>query len=569
MKPHVSDHDVAIVGSGAAGGIAAYVLTQRGLKVLLLEAGRHYDPVAETPMFQVESEAPLNGAPTPDKQDGFYSATVDGGFQVPGEPYTSAEGSQVGWWRARMLGGRTNHWGRTTLRYGPYDFRTRSRNGIGMDWPISYEDVAPYYDRVEKLIGVFGAAEGIENSPDSPSGILMPPPPPRPYERWVQLALQKHFGIRTVANHAAILTEPLNGRPACIYATSCDRGCAIRANFQTPTVLLPPALATGRLEVRARAMVHQVILNARGRASGVEYIDTLTRARHFARARSVVLAASSCETARILLNSKSTSFPDGLANASGQVGRNLTNTSTAFVTGDIPVLQDLGPFNDDGATVCHAYVPWWGHKEQAAGRLNFSTEYHIQLIGGRSMPLVQDFTDLPSEAGKPLYGEPLRARLRKSFGSRVTLLAVGGMIPNDDSRCEIDPTVKDHWGIPVLRFRWKWGGQELAQMRHATAALSDMVSAMGGVPLSSPAGGTDAATRSVALMHEAGTARMGATANDSVLNSWGYAWDVRNLYVTDGASFTGHADKNPTHTIMALAWRASDHLADSLLRREI
>src|SRR6185312_9668254 len=193
MKAERQEYDVIIVGSGAGGGIATHVLTQRGLRVLLLEAGRYYAPRSETPMFQVDADAPLNAAPTPDKPDGFYSATVDGGFEVPGEPYTTATGTDLSWWRARMLGGRTNHWGRVTLRYGPYDFRTYSRHRLGVDWPIGYDDLAPYYDRVEKLIGVFGEAEGIENSPDSPPGILLPPPPLRPHELWTQMVLERRL----------------------------------------------------------------------------------------------------------------------------------------------------------------------------------------------------------------------------------------------------------------------------------------------------------------------------------------------------------------------------------------
>src|SRR3984885_9611949 len=172
MTTTKQDYDAVIVGSGAGGGVAAYVLTQRGLKVLLLEAGRHYNPATETPMFQVEADAPLNGAATPEKEAGFYDATVNGGTNINGEPYTVAGGTQYQWWRARMLGGRTNHWGRCSYRYGPYDFRSYSLDGLGFDWPLTYENLAPYYDRVESLIGVFGAAEGIENSPDSPPGIL-------------------------------------------------------------------------------------------------------------------------------------------------------------------------------------------------------------------------------------------------------------------------------------------------------------------------------------------------------------------------------------------------------------
>ncbi|HEY4210839.1 MAG TPA: GMC family oxidoreductase [Steroidobacteraceae bacterium] len=559
------EYDAVVVGSGAGGGIAAYVLTSRGLDVLLLEAGRHYDPTIETPMFQVGSDAPLNAAPTPDKEGGYFDATVNGGTQIPGEPYTVAAGSDYRWWRARMLGGRTNHWGRLSYRYGPYDFQTRRRHGLGVDWPITYGDLAPYYDRVERLIGVFGAAEGIENSPDSPAGILQPPPPPRAYEQWMRMAVGKRLGLQMVPNHAAILTQPLGERPACLYATSCFRGCATRASFQTPTVLLPPALRTGRLQIRTHAMAYEVQLDAMGRAAGVHYIDAATGATRYARTRSVVLAASACETARILLNSRSAAFPDGLANSSGQVGKNLTDSVVITVGGEIPSLRELPPLNDDGATIPHLYLPWWGLEEQAAGRLSFATEYHVYAGGGRMMPSVWDFNALPVEDGVPLHGARLRTHIRESYGSRIALLNCGGMIPNDDCRCDIDPGVKDRWGIPVLRFHWKWGQQELAQADHAVRSMSEMIAAMGG----KAAVWSNNTAGSFISGHELGTARMGTSPTDCVLNAFGQSWDVPNLYVADGASFASHACKNPTETIMALAWRASDHLADAFVRRDI
>jgi choline dehydrogenase-like flavoprotein len=570
MKTTEDHYDAVVVGSGAGGGIAAYVMTLRGLNVLLLEAGRNYDPAVETPMFQVEGDAPLNGAATPDKPLGFYDATVNGGFEIPGEPYAVADGTQFLWWRARMLGGRTNHWGRIMLRYGPHDFCTYSREGLGMDWPISYETLAPYYDRVEKLIGVFGAAEGIENSPDSPPDVLLPPPPMHAHELWMQMSLAKRLGIRAVATHAAVLTRPLNGRPACLYATDCRRGCSIRANFQSTTVLLPPALATGHLEIRTGAMVYEVPLDQHGRATGVRFIDTSTAAQHFARGRAVILAASACESARILLNSKSTSFPDGLANSSGQVGRNLTDSVALNVGGDIPALQGLRPFNDDGTSTGHAYVPWWAYHDKRGGQLSFSTQYHVEISGGRTMPSVGDFTELPEERGRPVYGQALRTQLRNQFGSKVVLTAFGGMIPNPDCRCEIDPSLKDRFGIPVLRFHWKWSAQEVELARHALKALCEMISAMGGKPIvDTSTGGSSISNVGGGAAHEVGTARMGAKASNSVLNSFGCTWDVRNLYVADGASFAGQADKNPTETIVALAWRASDHLMDSFVRKEI
>ncbi|MEZ0241891.1 MAG: GMC family oxidoreductase N-terminal domain-containing protein, partial [Sphingomonas sp.] len=310
-----AEYDAIVVGSGAGGGMAAYELTRRGLTVLMLEAGRNYDPATETPMMQIPADAPLRDSPTPDKPFGFFDATVGGGWDVPGEPYTIAEGSEpFTWWRPRMLGGRTNHWARVSLRFGPYDFKPYSRDGLGVDWPVTYDEISPWYDAVERLIGVVGGpAQGLENTPDSPPGCLQPVPPPKAYERLVSRAFAS-MGIPTAPVRAAILTQPIGDRKACIYATACYRGCSIKANFQTPTVLLPPALATGKLTVRTDAMVHTVELNAQGKASGVTFIDTKTGKRLRVRGKSVVLAAGACESARIMLNSKSRHFRDGIGN---------------------------------------------------------------------------------------------------------------------------------------------------------------------------------------------------------------------------------------------------------------
>src|ERR1700677_3932389 len=290
-----------------------------GAKVLMLEAGRNYVPEHETPMFQTPDQAPLRGAATPEKDFGFYDATIDGGWTVPGEPYvqsTSDPHGRFAWWRSRMLGGRTNHWGLIVLRNGPYDFKPHSRDGLGMDWPISYEDVAPYYDKVERLIGVYGTSEGLENTPNSSPGCLLPPPAPLVSDYLVQQRARR-LGIPIVAGHRAVLTQQLDfkrspallhpgnlkaqkiiaqhmqQRSACIWATDCGRGCSIRANYQSTTVHLPPALATGNLELVTEAMVREVTMDEAGKATGVAFIDKKTRQERRARARAVVLAAGS------------------------------------------------------------------------------------------------------------------------------------------------------------------------------------------------------------------------------------------------------------------------------------
>ncbi len=246
-------YDVIIVGSGAGGGMAAYVLAKVGAKCLLLEAGGWYDTAKQSKMFAWDYEAPYHNASTPSHPFDFYQASV-GGWQVDGEPYTNAPGSDWLWWRSRMLGGRTNHWGRISLRMGPYDFKPYARDGKGFDWPITYDELAPYYDKTEELIGVFGSAENLENTPD---GRFLPPPKPRCYELLIQKAC-RGLGIPCIPSRLSILTRPLNGRPACHYCAQCGRSCATFSNFSSPTVLLPPALATGNLEIRCDAMAREV-----------------------------------------------------------------------------------------------------------------------------------------------------------------------------------------------------------------------------------------------------------------------------------------------------------------------
>jgi choline dehydrogenase-like flavoprotein len=585
-------YDVVVVGSGAAGGQSAYTLAMGGARVLMLEAGRSYDPVAETPMFQTNGEAPLRGAPTPDKAFGFYDATVGGGWTVPGEPYTNAsaeEGRQFKWWRARMLGGRTNHWSRHALRNGPYDFKPYSRDGLGFDWPIAYEDVAPYYDRVEMLIGVYGSNEGLENTPDSPAGVLQPPPKARIGEL---LARQRgrRLGIPVIPVRRAVLTRPLDhrtlpaklhpgnpkaqrilaadmqNRAACFWATRCERGCSIRANYQSTTVHIPPALATGNLDILANAMVREVTVDAAGKATGVAYVDKVTGVEHRASARVVVLAAGACETVRLLLNSKSNRFPGGLANSSGLVGKYIMDTVGANWGGQIPLLENLPPHNEDGAGGLHVYAPWWLYGEQRAGKLGFARGYHVEFGTGRGMPGGRMGIGSDPE-GRTGFGARLKEDARRYYGSFIGFSGRGEMIPNADSFCEIDPAVADRWGIPVLRFHWKWSDHETRQVAHMQRTFADWIEAMGGVNRRAPSpDGSKAISAGGFIIHEVGGAIMGAAPSGSVTNSWSQAWDVGNLFVADGAVFASNADKNPTLTIMALAWRAADRILEEMGR---
>jgi choline dehydrogenase-like flavoprotein len=553
-------YDAIVVGSGAGGGMSAYVLVHAGLKVLMLEAGRNYDPVSETPMFNLPSEAPLRAAGTPDKRHGYYDATIDGGIHMPNEPYTVAKGTEFQWWRTRMLGGRTNHWGRISLRFGPYDFKPYTRDGLGFDWPITYDDLAPWYDKVERLIGVVGGNEGLENVPDSPPGVLQPPPPPRASEYFLKRGFQS-LGIPVAATRLAILTRPLNGRSACLYATDCMRGCAVRANFQSATVLIPPARDTGNLEIHANALVYQVDVDKAGHASGVSFVDRQSGQHHSVRAKAVVLAASACESARILLNSKSAQFPHGLANESGFVGRYLTDSVGSYTVGQFPALEKLAPRNDDGLSQPHIYVPWWGHQLQVQKTLNFPRGYHIEPYADRRRLPDMNIGE-NADSCTAAYGPELRNEMRRKFGTYFGFLGRGEMIPNDKSFVDLDPVVRDKWGIPVLRFHWEWSEHELRQATHMRQTFLAVIKRLGGKPVD----GTDLqgskAISPPGAAHEVGTTRMGLSARDSVVNQFGQSWSVKNLFVMDGGVFTSHPNKNPTLSILALSWRSSAYLVD-------
>jgi choline dehydrogenase-like flavoprotein len=590
MAKAQEEYDAIVVGSGAAGGMCALVLAVHGVKVLMLEAGRHYDPLTETPMFQLPDEAPLRGAGTAEKPFGFYDATVDGGWRVPGEPYSSAEGTGFRWWRARMLGGRTNHWGRISLRMGPYDFKPRSRDGLGFDWPMTYEDLAPYYDKTEALIGVYGSNESLENTPDSSPGVLLPPPAPRVHELLTQKVCGEELGIPVIPAHLAILSErqdhegwparlfpgnplaqrvvaeSMRSRAACLWATPCGRGCSIKANFQSPTVMLPPALATGNLQVRTDAMVREVTVDARGRANGVHFIDKRTRLDEHVRGRVVILAASACESARIMLNSRSGLFPDGIGNGTGLVGKYVMDTVGAGVGGQIPALENMPPHNQDGASAMHLYMPWWLYGERAGGSLDFARGYHIEFGGGRGMPGPGIFGGLERFTGGA-YGLRFKEEARRFYGSFLWFDGRGEMIPNEDCYCEVDPDGVDQWGIPTLRFHWKWSRHELNQARHMQHTFRDIIQALGGT-VTSPV--HDDGARAIAapgqIIHEVGGAIMGSDPTRSVLNQYCQSWEVPNLFVTDGAAFVSNADKNPTLSIMAIAWRASDYIVGEMSR---
>jgi choline dehydrogenase-like flavoprotein len=544
---------VAIIGSGAGGGIAAYALTQAGANVVMLEAGGPWDNATDSAMLVPNYASPRRGASTRERPFGEFDACI-GGWDIEGEPYTRAPGTRFDWWRARMLGGRTNHWGRISLRFGPDDFQGQAQDGLGDNWPISYDDVAPYYDRVDDLVGIFGSRENLRNHPDSR---FLPAPRPRCYELLVKRSADR-LGVKCIPARLSILTKPLNGRPACHYCGDCYRGCKVNANFSSPGVLLTPALATGRLTIHTDAMAREVTVGSNGLATGVSYIDKATGEDRHIQARVVVLAASACESARILFNSRSSRFPQGLGNSSGMVGKYLTDTTGTDVAGFIPAMMDHVPHNEQGVGGGHIYMPWWIDNKT----LNFPRGYHIEVWGGLGQPsygFMGGIQRYPPGGG---YGTQLKNDYRRYYGATVGFSGRGEMIPNADSYCEIDPTVVDRFGIPVLRFNWKWSDHEYEQVRHMQETFRALIADMGGevwspMPTREQGYGIAAGGR---IIHELGCTRMGNDPSKSVVSSNCQAHDCKNVFVADGGPFVSQADKNPTWTIMALAWRTSDYI---------
>jgi choline dehydrogenase-like flavoprotein len=556
--------DVCIIGSGAGGGMAAKVLTEAGADVVMLEAGPMWDPVRDSKMFAWNYDTPRRGGAIPERQFGEFDAAL-GGWTLEGEPYTSAPGSTFDWFRSRMLGGRTNHWGRISLRFGPDDFRRKSLDGLGDDWPITYDDIKPYYDEVDKLIGIFGTNLPMPNEPD---GIFLPPPQPRCYELLIKQASDK-LNIPCVPSRLSILTRPLNGRPACHYCGQCGRGCATHSNFSSPSVLIPPALATGKLQIVANAMARELTTDETGLATGVAYIDKTSMRENHVRARIVVVAASACESARLLLNSKSAKFPHGLGNSSGVVGKYLTDSTGTGVTGFIPRMMDPIPHNEDGVGGAHLYMPWWLDNK----KLDFPRGYHIEIGGGIRMPgagfIGNIHTYTGTEAsGTPIsfggYGEKLKQDYRRLYGATVSFAGRGEMVPNKDSYLELDPRVVDKYGIPVLRFHFKWSDYERKQSKHMQETFRAIIHEMGGTPMSAmPSEANDyGLAPGGRIIHELGVTRMGNDPSTSVLNKNCQAHDARNVFVADGGPFVSQADKNCTWTILALAMRTSHFIAD-------
>lgn len=564
------EYDVIIVGSGAGGGMATLQLANAGLKIALVEAGGHYDPADDAQRTQLRNpwESPRRGASTTRRPFGDYNSCI-GGWELDGEPYTQKGDTEFMWWRGRMLGGRTNHWGRIALRFGPLDFKRKDSDGLGDNWPIGYGDVKPYYDKVDKLVGVFGSNEGLYNDPD---GFFLPAPKPRLHELYYIKGARK-VNVPVFPARKSMLTKRINAeRGVCYYCGQCSRACSIHADFSSGTVLVYPALKGGQVDLFTNCMVREVTTDALGKATGVSYINKEDRMEYRLQGRSVVLAASACSSARILLNSRSARHENGLGNSSDHVGRYLHDSTGASRAAFIPALMDRDIYNEDGVGGMHVYTPWWLENEN----LDFSRGYHLEIGGGMSMPsygfgfAANQYKEFLGERVGG-YGNELRDDIRRFYGSRLSIACRGESVPQYNNRCELDPTVVDEWGIPVLRFDYKWTQNEINQARHMQDAMEELLEASGGVLLGSKPGADRdyGLTKPGEIIHEVGTTRMGADATTSVTNQFGQLHDAKNVFVVDAGTFVSQADKNPTWTIMALAWRTSDYIIEQMQQQNL
>lgn len=558
-------YDAIVVGSGITGGWAAKELTERGLEVLLLERGR---PVEHGIDYITEHQAPWEtpyrgrGDRRRLEKDQFLQSQADpvneynAHFFVNDResPYTFDADKPFLWIRGHHLGGRSIMWGRQSYRWSDLDFEANAREGIAIDWPIRYADLEPWYDHVERFVGVSGHAEGMPQLPDSR---FLPPMPLNAGETRVQEGLEAALPDRRLTiGRSAVLTRPHNGRGACHYCGPCSRGCSVGAYFCSLSSTLPAALETGRLTIRTHSIVHSLKYDGnRNRVTGVRVIDAETSKRLEFRGRLVFLCASALGSTQILLMSESPQFPGGLGNSSGALGHYLMDHHFKLgARGTIPGIEDRYYY---GRRPNGIYVMRFRNLDGRSSRPDFARGYGYQ--GGAYR---EGWGRGISEAG---LGAEFKERLRRPGRWRMTLWGFGEMLPRYDNYVKLDPYVTDAWGIPVLRIHCTLGENERAMRQDMMDAGAETLEAAGCTEVET----WEEAYRPGEGIHEMGTARMGRDPATSVLNEWNQLHDVPNVFVTDGACMTSSACQNPSLTYMALTARACDYAVEAMGRGEL
>jgi choline dehydrogenase-like flavoprotein len=549
--------DVLVIGSGASGGWVAKLLSEAGVNVALLEAGRGHtakDFREHMRPFDVKYRNRAHDLirRTRPTQKDCYACTefnYDWFANDLEEPYTTPEGKPFSWQgRLRIVGGRTNVWGRQSYRLSELDFRAASFDGYGEDWPLGYDDLAPYYDRVDEYVGITGMNEGVYELPD---GKFQPPMGMNCAEVRLRTRVKDKLGWTVTMGRAANLTRPINGRAACHYCGPCELGCMTKSYFNSAFTTVADAIATGRCTLITNAMVYKVLMDGeRNRAAGVLYIDRVTREPREVQARVVVVCAQALESTRILFNSATRTHAGGLGNSSGVLGQYLQDHLwvAGGADGDFPDLPQKptldGPQRPNGI-----YVIRFRNTKSGPRFKKFLRGYGFQ---GRSRAQFN--------YAAPGFGE----EFKKNVASAVTTLGLAGFgetLPRKENFVEIDPKAVDVYGIPALRIQMTWSENEKAMIPDMAESAAEMLEAAGAtnikpwtVPNRVPGFG----------IHEVGTARMGADPKTSVLNQFQQTHDVANLFVMDGACFTSSGCQNPTLTIMALAVRSTEYLMEEM-----
>lgn len=539
-------HDVIVIGSGASGGMAAYNLTQKGVKVLLLDAGGKFEPNDFwTHVLPFEWEARVREGEQPPQ---FYLSREE-------QPYLTPRGQEFNLIRVWGLGGKTNVWGRVSLRMSDLDFKAADRDGWGIPWPIQYSDVAPYYDRVEELIGVCGGDDDSEVLPGSEKHL--PAPPPRCGEVIVKKAANR-LGIPVVAARRANLTRPHRGFAACHYCGECGRGCRTLSFFNSAFHLIPFAMETGNLQVVTNAVAGRVLVDENGRAKGVQYFERQSGLERRVYAKAVVMGASCMDSTRILLNSKSDAHPNGIGNGSDMLGRNFCEQMMAHVDGFLPQLFDEGYSNADGMGGAHIYIPRFNHRME---NLDYLRGFGIQCWG-----IGCQMTGIQAARGVPGFGADFKREVKRRYPALVSLHPFGEVLPRPENRVTVDEKRTDRYGLPLMKVSVKFGENERKMLKHMYESCEEILHKAGAQINPFRIGAHDPPGSSI---HEHGTCRMGADPKLSVLNKFNQMHEVDNLFVVDGGAFSNASEKNPTLTILALAWRATDYLAEELKKGNI
>jgi choline dehydrogenase-like flavoprotein len=538
-------HPVIVIGSGASGGMAAWNLTQKGIPVLLLDAGEQFP----------RDDLWTHARPWEDRERrGRGEKPRDVFLDVKEQPYLTPADRPFDLVRVWGHGGKTNVWGRVSLRLADLDFKAADADGWEIPWPIAYADIAPYYDRVEQLIGVCGGDDDSVVLPGSK--FLLPAARPRCAERLLSRAGAR-IGIPFVAARRANMTRPTRGFPACHYCGNCARGCDTQSFFNSADHLLPFALKTGKLEIRSNAVAARILVDDAGLARGVQYFDRKSGAEREVLGRVVVLGASCVDSTRILLNSVSPRHPNGIGNGSDVIGRYLCEQVRINVKGFAPALYGTPRQNDLGMGGEHVYMPRFNHRPDR--KRDYLRGFGSQFWSTGSL----DGT--PTLVGRrlPGFGASFKREMKRRIPAWVEIHPFGEVLPYAHNRIAIDKTRSDRYGVPLLRIDYRTGENEKKMVEHMYDTVEELAQAAGIELVDLRRGETD---KNGSAIHEHGTCRMGQDPRRSALNAFNQMHELKNLFVVDGSAFTTATEKNPTLTILALAWRATDYLAEEMRR---